>query len=68
MKKINERISEFFNQNTAESYAFMIIITLVFVWGAIILMKNLSYWWFYEDLVKETIRHMVKPEYLIQIK
>jgi len=35
-----------------------------FIVGAFWLAKNGSYFFFYEDMVKETIQELVKPEYL----
>jgi len=37
---------------------------ILFVAGMYWLVKNVSYWIFYEDMVRETIIQMVKPEYL----
>ncbi len=34
------------------------------IYGLFWLVKNISYWIFYEDMVRETIIQMVKPEYL----
>lgn len=36
----------------------------VSIWGAMWLTKHGSYALFYEDMVKETVRKMVKPECL----
>ncbi len=41
-----------------------ILFILAFVFGCYWLAKKLSYEWWYEDMVQETIREMVKPEYL----
>jgi len=38
-----------------------------FVYGSYWLVKNVSYWFFYEDLVKETIREMIDKKYLIGV-
>ncbi len=37
---------------------------LLVAFGLYWLIKNVSYWIFYEDMVRETITQMVKPEYL----
>jgi hypothetical protein len=37
-----------------------------FCYGAFWLKKTLSYSWAYEDMVEQTVREMVKPEYLIE--
>jgi len=37
------------------------ILMIVFLVGAYWLAKHASYWLWYEDMVKETIREMVKP-------
>ena len=34
-------------------------------WGMFWIIKTFSYWLFYEDMVIETIKQMVKPEYLL---
>jgi len=47
--------------------AIVIVICLV-SWGMFVLTKNFSYWIFYEDMVKETVRQLVKPEYLLLLK
>lgn len=36
-----------------------------FVFGCYWLAKRLSYEWWYESMVQETVREMVKPEYLV---
>jgi uncharacterized membrane protein YccF (DUF307 family) len=38
------------------------------IYGSYWVVKNLSYLFFYEDMVQETIKEMVKPEYLKEIK
>ena len=48
----------------------IIILTIVaiapFCYGAFWLKKTPSYSWAYEDMVEQTVREMVKPEYLIE--
>ena len=38
------------------------------LWGSYWITKKLSYEWWYEDMVQETVREMVKPEYLKEVK
>ena len=45
-----------------------IILVCLVIWGCYWLAKTFSYWLFYEDMVKETIRELVKPEYLLLLK
>ncbi len=45
-----------------------IIIVCLISWGMFVLAKDFSYWLFYEGMVKETIKEMVKPEYLLLLK
>ena len=45
-----------------------IILILLIIWGCYWAIKSFSYWLFYEDMVKETIRELVKPEYLLLLK
>ena len=35
-----------------------------FIYGSIVIGKKLSYEWWYESYVEQTIREMVNPEYL----
>ena len=48
----------------------IIILTIAaigtFCYGAFWLKKTLSYSWAYEDMVEQTVREMVKLEYLIE--
>lgn len=47
--------------------AFYILVALAvcaLIYGAYWLAKNGSYWFWYEDMVKETIRELVKSEAL----
>ena len=37
----------------------------LFTYGMYWITKNGSYWFFYEDMVKETIREMVPAKYLL---
>jgi len=47
----------------------LFIIVMIFIsYGAQEIAKTISYSWWYEDMVKETVREMVKPEYLKDIK
>jgi hypothetical protein len=46
-------------------YTFIIIGTCLLLYGTYWVVKHVSYFFFYEDMVKETIRELVKPEYLI---
>lgn len=41
-----------------------VIMTMALIYGMYWLMKHGSYWWWYEDLVKGTIKEMVDPQYL----
>jgi hypothetical protein len=45
-----------------------ITIFLLVMFGMFWLFKIGSYWLLYEDMVKETIKEIVKPEYLILLK
>ena len=45
-----------------------IIIFCLVTWGMYWAIKSFSYWICYEDMVKETIKQMVKPEYLLLLK
>lgn len=48
-----------------------IILFIIFcfgIWGLYWLVKTLSYYFFYEDMVQRTIREMVRPEALRLIK
>lgn len=49
-----------------EILRFLMIAILIcfFIYCMYWLAKNGSYFFFYEDMVKETIKEMVKPEYL----
>jgi len=38
----------------------VIVVTGLFMWGGVWLAKNGSYFFFYEEMVKETIQEMVK--------
>ncbi len=41
------------------------VVAIVFtIWGMYWLVKTGSYFFFYESMVEDTIREMVKPEYL----
>lgn len=42
-----------------------VIIFCLFLWGAYWLAKTFSYWLFYEDMVKATIREMINAKYLL---
>jgi len=44
-----------------------ILALCLFVWGSYWVAKNVSYWLFYEDMVKETIREMIDKRYLIGV-
>lgn len=48
-------------------YSILIFLFLISLYGAYWVAKNVSYALFYEDMVQETIREMVKPEYLKQL-
>ena len=41
---------------------------LLLMWGICWVVKILSYWFFYEDMVQATVREMVDSKYLIPIK
>jgi len=43
-----------------------IVLFFAVLYGAYWIIKTFSYWLFYEDMVRESIRQMVKPEYLRQ--
>jgi len=45
----------------------IIVISILAIYGFYWIAKTLSYTIFYEDMVRETVREMVKPEYLKQI-
>lgn len=45
-----------------------ILFVCLMLWGMYWVAKTFSYWVFYEDMVKETIKQMVKPEYLMLLK
>lgn len=40
------------------------VITLGFGFGCYYIGKKISYEWWYKDMVRETVKGMVKPEYL----
>lgn len=42
----------------------VVCVAIVVIWFCTWAGKHLSYNWFYEDLVIETIKEQVKPEYL----
>jgi FtsZ-interacting cell division protein ZipA len=41
-----------------------IVCIIAIIYGAYWIAKTVSYQVFYEDMVKQTVRDMVKPEYL----
>lgn len=43
-----------------------IILAICFTYGCYWLVKTVSYFFFYESMVEQTVREMVKPEYLRQ--
>ena len=45
------------------SLAALILITEI-VYGCYWMIKSLSYFFFYEGFVQQTVREMIKPEYL----
>ncbi|RLD66129.1 MAG: hypothetical protein DRI84_05375 [Bacteroidetes bacterium] len=42
-----------------------IILVCLVIWGCYWLAKTFSYWLFYEDMVKATIRELVNSKYLL---
>lgn len=42
-----------------------IIVTYLIIWGMYWLTKTFTYWLFYEDMVKETIKELVNQKYLL---
>ena len=49
---------------TLTFYLLVAILICVFIYGAYWLVKTGSYWLWYEDMVKDTIREIVKQEAL----
>lgn len=45
-----------------------ILIIIIGIYGVFLLKKTVSYNMFYKSRVEETVREMVKPEYLIDNK
>lgn len=41
-----------------------LLISCLLIYGTYFIAKNVSYWLFYEDMVKQTVIEMVKPESL----
>lgn len=39
----------------------------LFIWGMYWITKTFSYWFFYEDMVRETVREMIDKRYLIGV-
>jgi hypothetical protein len=56
------------NMKDAIKWIVGVILTLAFIFGMAWLAKHGSYWLFYEDMVKDTVRELVKPEYLMLLK
>ena len=52
--------------NEGIRFIFGVVIILTVIYGVYWITKTVSYTIFYEDMVKSTIRDMVKPEYLIK--
>ncbi len=48
----------------AFSFIIGLAITVGIIWGCYWVAKTVSYNLFYENMVQETVRDMVKPEYL----
>lgn len=42
----------------------ILVLLFVIIYGGFLLTRKISYEIFYEDLVQQTIKDMVKPEYL----
>lgn len=42
----------------------LVIVSIIFIYASYMVAKSISYTLFYEDMVQQTIREMVKPEYL----
>ncbi len=48
------------------SIIIIIVLSAIALYGLYWIFKTFSYWLFYEDMVQQTIREMIKPEYLIK--
>lgn len=45
-------------------YILAIVLGLIFIYGAYLAAKTVSYKLFYQGMVEQTVKDMVKPEYL----
>ena len=46
-------------------WGFVVFVVCIFLYGSFWFAKNVSYWLWYEEMVKETVIEMVKPEALL---
>jgi hypothetical protein len=66
-KSLSTRVLFWLENNMIVFYVSMALITITLIFGMAYIAKHLSYWWWYEDLVKETIKEMVAPDSLIHL-
>ena len=55
------------NMKQAGLFIVGVIVFFLFTYGCYWALKTVSYTIFYEDMVRETVREMVKPEHLFKI-
>lgn len=67
-KSTSTKIFTWFENNMIVFYSIWALLIIGFVFIMFWVTKNGSYWLFYESMVQDTIKEMVKPEYLIQLK
>lgn len=67
-KSISTKILTWFENNMIVFYLLLALLIIGFVFSMFWITKTGSYWLFYEDMVQDTIKEMVKPEYLIHLK
>jgi hypothetical protein len=66
-KSLSTKFFLWLENNMFVFWIFAILIVLTLIFGMAYIAKHLSYWWWYEDLVKETIKEMVAPDSLIHL-
>ena len=67
-RSMSTKVLLWFENNMIVFYLLLALLIIGFTFTMFWITKNVSYWLFYENMVQDTIKEMVKPEYLILLK